>query len=104
MTIRVLENLLRLYVKLHPYVWSKRLNIAEFVANNIINVSMGYRSFFLNSWENPTLLEHVMISPGSTSNQAVREAIRWMKETLENAKGNLASAQERMKRKVDKPK
>ena len=102
MTICVLENFLRPYVKLHPHVWSKRLSIEEFAANKAINISMGYTPFFLNSGENPTLLEHLVISPGSTSNQAVKEAISRMKEALCNAKSNLAKAQEQMKRRVDK--
>ena len=101
-TIRVLENFLRPYVELHPHMWSKRLSIAVFAANNAINVSTGYTPFFLNSGEHPTLLEHLMISPGSTSNQAVKEAINRMKEALSDAKSNLAKAQEQMKRRVDK--
>ena len=95
-TIRMLENFL------HPHVWSKRLSIAEFAANNAINLSTGYTPFFLISGENPTLPEHLMISPGSTSNQAIKEAISRMKEALSNAKSNLAKAQEQMKRRVDK--
>ena len=63
---------------------------------------MGYTPFFLNNGENPTLLEHLVISPGSTSNQAVKEAISQMKEALNDAKCNLAKAQEQMKRRVDK--
>ena len=48
------------------------------------------------------LPKHLVISPGSTSNQEVREAISRMKEALNSAKHNLASAQEQMKRRVDK--
>ena len=46
-TIHVLENFLWPYVELHPHVWSKRLSIAKFTANNAINVSTGYTSIFL---------------------------------------------------------
>ena len=101
-TIRVLENFLRPYVELHPHIWSKRLSIAEFAANNAINVSTGYTPFFLNAGEDPALPENLLIPPGSTSNQAVHEAISRMKEALDDAKLNLAQAQERMKRQVDK--
>ena len=101
-TIRVLENFLRPYVELHLHVWSKRLSIVEFAANNAINVSTGYTPFFLNSGENPTLSKHLVISPGSTSNQAVKEAISRMKEALSDAKNNLDKVQEQMKRRVDK--
>ena len=40
------------------------------------------------------LPEHLVISPRSTSNQAVKEAISRMKEALNDAKCNLAKAQE----------
>ena len=83
-------------------MWSKRLSIAEFATNNAINVSTGYTPFFLNSGENPILPKHLVISPGSTSNQAVKEAISRMKEALSDAKSNLAKAQEQMKRRVDR--
>ena len=98
----MLENFLQPYVELHPHVWNKRLSIAEFAANNAINVLMGYTPFFLNSGENPTLAECLVISPGSTSNQAIKEAISRMKEALSHAKSNLAKVQEQMKRRVDK--
>ena len=96
-TIHVLENFLRLYVKLQPHVWSKRLSIAKFTANNAINVSTGYMLFFLNNKENPTFPEHLVIPPGPTSNQAIKEDISQMKEVLNNLKCNLAKAQGQMK-------
>ena len=43
------------------------------------------------------MLEYLVISPGSISNQVVREVISRMKEALDNAKRNLVSAQEQMK-------
>ena len=98
----MLENFLRQYVELHPHMWSKHLSIAESTANNAINISTNYTPFFLNNGENPTLPEHLVISLESTSNQAVKEAINWMKEALSDAKSNLVKAQEQMKRRVDK--
>ena len=88
----MLEKFLQLYVELHPHVWSKRLSIAEFAANNIINVSTGYTPFCLNGRENPTLPEHLVVSPGSNSNQAVKEVISRIKEALNDAKCNRAKA------------
>ena len=79
-------------LKLHPHIWRKRLSLAEFAANNSISVATGYTLFFLNSGEHPTLLEHLVISPGLTLNQAIRKAISWTKEALDDAKRNLASA------------
>ena len=67
----MLENFLRPYVELHPHVWSKRLSIAEFAANNAINVSTGYTPFFLNSGGESNVarasrdLPRVNLKPGS---------------------------------------
>ena len=98
----MLENFLRPYVELDLQVWRKRISIAEFATNNAINVSTGYTPFFLNSGKNPTSPENLVISLGSTSNQVVKEAISQMKEALNNAKCNLAKAQEKMKRRVER--
>ena len=103
-TICVLENFLRPYVELHPHTWSKRLSVAEFAANNAINVSIGYTPFYLNAGEDPALLENLLVLPGSTSNQAVQEAIGRMKEALDDTKLNLVKAQERTKTQVNKTK
>ena len=43
-----------------------------------------------------------MISPGSTSNRAIKEGINQTKETLNGAKCNLVKVQEQMKRRVDR--
>ena len=98
----MLENFLRLHVELHPHTWSKRLSVAKFAANNAINVSIGYTPFYLNAKEDPALPENLLVPPGSTSNQAVQEAIGRMKEALDDAKLNLVKAQERTKTEVDK--
>ena len=47
-TIRVLENFLRLYVEHCPSTWVNQLLLAEFVANNAVNVSTVYSPFYLN--------------------------------------------------------
>ena len=74
------------YVELHPHTWSKRLSVAEFAANNAINVSTGYTPFYLNAGEDPALPKNLLAPPRSTSNQAVWEAIGRMKEALNDAK------------------
>ena len=101
-TIRVLENFLRPYVELHPHTWSKRHSVAEFAANNAINVSTGYTPFYLNAGEDPGLPENLLVSLGSTSNQAMQQTIGRMKKALDDAKLNLVKAQERTKTQVDK--
>ena len=98
----MLENCLWPYVELNLHTWSKRLSVAEFAANNAINMSTGYTPFYLHAGEDPTLPENLLVPPGSTSNQVVQEAIGRMKEALDDAKLNLVKAQERTKTQVDK--
>ena len=100
----MLENFLRPYVELHLHTWSKRLSVAEFATNYAINVSTGYTPFYLNAREAPAFPKNLLIPLGSTSNQAVQEAISRMKEALDDAKLNLVKAQERTKTQVDKTK
>ena len=51
--IQTLENFLRPYVERHPHDWSNQLSLAEFVANNAVNVSTGYSPFYLQAGDNP---------------------------------------------------
>ena len=97
----MLENFLHPYVELHPSTWSKHLSLAEFAANNAVNVSTGYSPFFLNTGGNPVLPGNMLLPP-STSNEAVNEAISRMKVALEDAKTNLVGAQARVKQQVDR--
>ena len=77
-------------------------SVAEFAANNAIKVSTGYTPFYLNAGEDPEFPKNLLVPPGSTSNQAVQEAIDRMKEALDDVKLNLVKAQERTKTQVDK--
>ena len=95
---------MRPYVKLHPHIWNKRLSVREFTANNAINVSTCYNSFYLNVGEDIALLENLLVPPRSTSNQAAQEAIDQMNEALNDAKLNFIKAQERTKTQMDKTK
>ena len=51
--IQTVENFLRPYVERHPQTWSQLLALAEFVANNAINMATGYNPFYLNSGNHP---------------------------------------------------
>ena len=51
--IQMLEYFLRQYVERHPQTWSQYLALAEFAANNAINVAIGYNPFYLNSGDQP---------------------------------------------------
>ena len=45
-TIRVLENFLRPYIEHRPSTWTAQLPLAEFAANNAVNVSTGFTPFY----------------------------------------------------------
>ena len=66
--IQTLENFLRPYVKRHPQTWSQYLALAEFVANNAVNVATGYSPFYLNSGDHPLVPSILMHGGGVSSN------------------------------------
>ena len=102
-TIRVLENFLRPYVEHRPSTWVDQLPLAEFAANNAINVSTRYTPFYLNQGSHPAIPSSLVVGGlPKVSNQAVEEALERMKTALRDAQSSLSMAQERMKRAVDK--
>ena len=54
--IQTMENFLKLYVERRSAGWSEHLALAEFAANNAVNVATGYALFFLNSGDHPIVL------------------------------------------------
>ena len=80
--IQTLENFLRPYVERHPQIWSQYLALAEFAANNAINVATGYSPFFLNSGDHP-LVPYVFMHSGGVSNQV--EALQTMVDRMKAA-------------------
>ena len=94
-TIQTLENFLRPYVERHPTEWSRQLPLAEFAANNAVNVATGYSPFYLNSGDHPLLPTALMRGIGSTSVEAVQVMTDWLKTALEEAQANLSLAQSR---------
>ena len=67
-----------------------------------MNASTGYSPFVLNAGEPPTLPESLVVSQGSTTNQAVVDVLSTMNKALEIAQHNLAQAQQKTKQQVDK--
>ena len=65
--IQTLESFLRLYVEREPQTWSQYLALAEFAANNAVNVAMGSSPFFLNSGDHPLVPSVFMHSGGVSS-------------------------------------
>ena len=101
--IQTLENSLRPYVERHPQTWSQYLALAEFAANNAINVATGYNPFYLNSGDHPLVPSVLMHGGGvSSKNEAVQTMVDWMKTALEEAQANLTVAQSRAKSQVDR--
>ena len=100
--IQTLENFLRSYVERHPNTWSQYLTLAEFVANNTVNVATGYSPFFLNSGNHPLVPSIFMYGGGVLSQvEAVQTMVDRMKIALEEAHANLTVAQSRAKSQVD---
>ena len=93
--IQVLENFLRPYVERDPQNWVKQLPLAEFAANNVVNVAKGYSPFFLNSGDHPILPTSILQGHGTSRVEAVQSMVERMKTTLEEAQANLAHAQRR---------
>ena len=94
--IQTLENFIRSYVEAHPPTWSQYLTLAEFAANNAVNVATGYSPFYLNSGDHPlvpsVLMHGVCVSSGV---EAVQTMVDRMKTALEGAQANLSIAQHR---------
>lgn len=83
--MRMLKNFLRPYLKVYPHTWSRYLSLTGFATNNAMNTSMGYSLFVLNAREPPTLPESLVVPQSSSSNQAVKDVLHWMKVALEIA-------------------
>ena len=79
----------------HPTEWSRQLPLAEFAANNAVNVATGYSPFYLNSGDHPLLPTALMRGIGSTSVEAVQVMTDRLKTALEEAQANLSLAQSR---------
>ena len=78
--------------------WSQYLALAEFAANNAVNVATGYSPFFLNSSDHP-LVHSVFMHGGGVSSQVevVQTMVDQMKTGLEEAQANLTVTQSRAK-------
>ena len=101
--IQTLENFVRQYVERHPQTWSQYLVLAEFAANNAVNVATGYSPFYLNSGDHPLVPSVLMHSGGvSSKSEAVQTMVDWMKTALEEAQAHLTVAQSRAKSQADR--
>ena len=99
--IQTLENFLRPYVERHPQTWSQYLALAEFAANNAVNVATGYSPFYLNSGDHPLVPSVLMHGGVSSQIEAVQTMVDRMKTALEEAQANLTIAQSWAKSQTD---
>ena len=76
--------------------------LAEFAANNAVNMATGYSPFFLNSSDHP-MVPSVFMHGGGVSSQveAVQTMVDQMKTVLEEAQANLTIAQSWAKSQAD---
>ena len=89
-TIHVPENFLWPYIEHRPSTWTAQLPLVEFVVNNVVNVSTRSTPFYLNSGRHP-IIPAMLSTRGQpkSSNEAVKEALEWMKTVLVDAQTNL---------------
>ena len=68
--------------------------LADFAANNAVNVATGYSPFCLNYGDHP-LVPSVLMHGGGVSSkiEAVQTMVDWMKTALEEAQANPTIAQ-----------
>ena len=100
--IQTMENFLRPYVERRPAGWSQHLALAEFAANNAVNVATGYTPFFLNSGDHPIVPSILLHGRDVSSHvEAVQTMVDRMKTALEEAQANLSVAANRAKAYAD---
>ena len=101
-TIQTLENFLRPYVERNPSEWSRNLSLAEFAANNAVNVATGYSPFFLNSGDHPIIPTAILQGGKECQVEAVQIMVERMKTALEEAQTNLSYAQNRARQQANR--
>ena len=96
--IQTMENFLRPYAETRPTGWSQLLELAEFAANNAVNVATAYTPFFVNSGDHPIVPSILLHCRDASSHvEAVQTMVGWMKTALEEAQANLSVVANRAK-------
>ena len=100
--IQTMENFLRPYVERRPATWSQQLALAEFAANNVVNVATIYTLFYLNSSDHPTVPSILLYGRDVSSHvKAVQTMVGKMKIALEEAQANHSITANRAKAYAD---
>jgi hypothetical protein len=105
---RVMEDMLRHYVRADQTDWSQWLPLVEFAINNSWHSSVNNTPFFLNYGKHPTsptqfLLHAAAEGGGNTEDNvpAVKDMLKSMHEAIADAKSCLQAAQQRQKAYAD---
>ena len=100
---RTLEEMLRAYVNDRQTDWDEHLTAAEIAVNSARQASTGYSPFYLNSGREVTVPLDLAIEEARRSKvPEAAEAIHKLHEDLERARANLAKAQQRQAKNVDR--
>ena len=102
-SIWTMDNFLCPYIKAHPEQWVDQLLSAEFVANNSMNVAIGYSPFFLLYGQNPEVPSNLFTSYRQVTNiESVETMLQRMHTTLSDASSSYKHAQDQMIKTVNK--
>ena len=97
-----MENFLRPYVERRLAGWNQHLALAEFAANNAVNVATGYTPIFLNSGDHPIVPSILLHGRDVSSHvEAMQTMVDRMKIALEEAQANLSVVANRAKAYAD---
>ena len=98
-----MENFLRPYVEAHPEHWVDQLPLAEFAANNSLNLATGYSPFYLLYGQNPEVPSSLFTSNRQATNiESVETMLKRMHTALSDASATYKHAQEQMIRTINK--
>src|SRR5258707_14586344 len=98
-TNQVLEQYLRTYTNYQQDNWATLLPMAEFAYNNATNATMGVSPFFMNKGYHP---EFTADPHANTLSAEVQTFMVDLEHTQAELKENIAEAQERYRKNVDK--
>src|SRR6266481_4370166 len=98
-TNQVLEQYLRVYTNYQQDNWATLLLMAEFAYNNAMNMTTGVSPFFANKGYHPEFTADPQVETSSAEVQAFMVDLECIQAEL---KENIAQAQERYRKNVDK--
>ena len=102
-SIWTMENFVRPHIEAHPEQWVDQLPLAEFAANNSMNVATGYSPFFLLYGQNPKVPSSLFPSYWQATNiESVETMLKRMHTALSDASASYKHAQDEMIKTINK--